>query len=104
MSGRETQKDPARPAMCSNYVAMPAAHLLRDTTLLQGLQDADPLGYNHPCVMESSREPDDRDTRLLQGTRDAGPPGRWVDDPNTPLQQWDTRVPQGPQDAGPSGL
>ena len=82
--------------MRSNYVATPAVYLIRDTTLPQGLQDADPLGYDHPRVLESSRQQHDRDTESPKGAQDAGPPGGWVDDPNTPIPSRDTRVPQGP--------
>jgi len=103
MSSHETRKDPARPATRSNYVATPAVNPLRNIMLPQGLQEADPLGYDHPRVLESSRKPNDRDTELLKGARDAGPPGGWVDDPSTPNQKWDTEVPQGPRDASPSG-
>src|SRR5713101_3115415 len=103
MSGRETLKDPLRPATRSNYVATPAGDQFRDPTLPLGLHNADPLGSNHPRIYDSSRRSPDRDTESPKGTRDAGPPGGWVDDPNTPGQQWNTEVPQGPQDASPSG-
>lgn len=103
MSGRNTRKDPSRPATRSNYVATPAVGQSKDATLPLGLHDADPLGDNHPRILESSRRPNDRDTESSKDARDAGPPGGWVDDPNTPILRWDTGASQDTQDAGPTG-
>jgi hypothetical protein len=98
MPGRETRKDPGKPATRNNYIATPADKPLRDTTLPQGLSDADPLGTQHPRLQRHV------DTETPKGSRDAGPSGSHprVDEPRTP-ETWDTGVPQGPRDAGPSG-
>ena len=106
MSGRNSRKDPAKPATRSNYVATPTTGQHRDTESPKGTRDAGPPG-NYPWVDEPSTPRHEWDTEAPQSPRDAGSSGLRhprTDDPPARTQVRDTGVPQGPRDADPPGI